>query len=298
MFNTPILFIVFNRPEITKRVFQAIREIKPKQLFVAADGPRSDRPEEKEMTEEVRRIVSTVDWECELHTLFRTENLGCGLGPKTAIDWFFENVEMGIILEDDCLPDSSFFSFCEECLNFYSYDDDVFHISGLNLLNGKIRLNTSYYISRVPHAWGWATWRRAWKFYTADLQFVDKLNIMSHEKYWIEIFNELIISRDESIWDYQWVYTLLLYNKYSVTPAKNLVINIGFDQFATHTKVLPDWFIGIKKGHIGEISHPIEKHLNILADKAVIQKFAGDLNLFQKIFFRILRLKKRIHKYI
>src|SRR5687767_5193193 len=135
MLNRPVLFIIFNRPETTKEVFEAIRKAHPKQLFVAADGPRIDKAGEKERCEEARRIATNVDWDCEIKTLFHDEDIGCGRGPAQAITWFFDHVEQGIILEDDCLPSQSFFRFCEELLQKHADEDKIQAISGTNLLS-------------------------------------------------------------------------------------------------------------------------------------------------------------------
>ena len=119
-FETPVLFLIFNRPDLSQQVFERIREIKPKQLFVAADGPRATHPDDAQKCADARRVtLNIIDWECEVKTLFRDENLGCGLAVSQAITWFFEQVEMGIILEDDCYPDLSFFRFCEKLLDYY-----------------------------------------------------------------------------------------------------------------------------------------------------------------------------------
>src|SRR6218665_515415 len=154
--KTPVLFLVFNRPDTTSRVFEAIRAARPAVLFIAADGPRSNRLGEDTQCEEVRAIASNVDWPCEVHTRFRQENLGCGKGPADGITWFFEHVEEGIILEDDCLPSPVFFSFCEEMLERYRHDKRVMQIGGVNMLPPAQQESTySYYFSERSHTWGW-----------------------------------------------------------------------------------------------------------------------------------------------
>ena len=151
MFNTPILFLIFNRPDLTKQVFDKIREIKPLHLFIAADGPRGDKYEDQELCRKTKEIVSLIDWECEIKTLFRDENLGCGRAVSEAISWFFEHVEEGIILEDDCLPSSTFFNYCEILLEKYRWDNNIMHIGGTNFQNGIKRGNADYYFSKIPH---------------------------------------------------------------------------------------------------------------------------------------------------
>jgi hypothetical protein len=164
-FDTPILFLIFNRPDTTQKVFNEIRKIKPRQLFVAADGPREDHPEDKEKCEQTRKIIDQVDWDCEVKTLFRDKNLGCKHAVSGAINWFFKNVEQGIILEDDCLPDQSFFGFCQELLNKYKNNKQIFNISGNNFQDGMWRGDGSYYFSKYFHCWGWATWADRWQNY-------------------------------------------------------------------------------------------------------------------------------------
>ena len=158
-FETPILFLIFNRPDETKKVFERIKKIKPKFLYIAADGSRKDREGETELCERVKKVVEIIDWDCEIQRLYRKENLGCKEAVSKGIIWFFENVEQGIILEDDCLPDISFFTYCEELLNRYKDDDRIISIGGTNL-GHKFRNKNSYSFSRFMNMWGWATWRR------------------------------------------------------------------------------------------------------------------------------------------
>ena len=174
--KTAVLLVIFNRPETTQVVFEAIRKAKPPRLYVAADGPRTEVPSDAKKCKEAREIINQVDWDCEVKTLFREKGLGCGLGPSSAFTWFFEHEEDGIILEDDCLPSQSFFWFCEELLERYRHDNRVMHIGGNNFLNGwqKDR-DYSYYFSNSGHIWGWATWRRAWKLFDFNISLYEKL---------------------------------------------------------------------------------------------------------------------------
>jgi len=215
LFSTPILLIIFNRPDTTRQVLDAIGQVRPKKLFVAADGPRLGIEGEKELCEEARKIATSVDWECEVYTLFRNQNLGCGLGPSSAITWFFDNVEEGIILEDDCLPSKSFFKFCETLLEYYRDVSEIMHISGDNFQYGQKRGKNSYYFSHYTHNWGWATWRRAWKYY--DFNLTPK----EHRAH---------------AWDLQWELSVKRQNGVAVLPNIPLINNIGFGPNATHTK--------------------------------------------------------------
>lgn len=258
--KTPILFIIFNRPETTKKVFEVIRQAKPKKLFIAADGPRDSKPNEKELCEKVKKIATQIDWDCEVKTLFREKNLGCGKAVSSAITWFFENVEEGIILEDDCLPDLSFFKFCSELLDKHRLDEKVFMISGDNFLPESLRLKESYYFSKFAHIWGWATWRRAWKKY--DFQMKDFPIFLSQkkiteiwkdrntQKYWLEKFNEVYKHKIDT-WDYQWVYTIWKNNGFSIAPNVNLISNIGFGIEGTHTLNKNDSSANLNTNKIG-----------------------------------------------
>jgi hypothetical protein len=244
-FDTPILFIIFNRPDTTKRVFAEIIKYKPSQLFIAADGSRMDKAGEKEKCEETRRITENIDWPCEVKRLYRNKNLGCKLAVSGAIDWFFKNVEEGIILEDDCLPNASFFNFCKEMLRLYKHDNKVMCISGDNFLPQEMQKKDEYHFSKYIHIWGWATWRRAWKNY--DVSMKDWPQIMKNgiinkyfdnilEKiYWQTLFNAVYRDRIDT-WDYQFLYHVWKNNGVSIVPGKNLVTNIGFGINAVHLK--------------------------------------------------------------
>jgi len=246
--KTAVLFLVFNRPDTTKQVFDAIRKAKPPRLYVAADGPRLDREGEKEKVQAVRdHVMENIDWECEVITLFRDENLGCKYAVSGAITWFFEHEEMGIILEDDCLPSQSFFWFCEELLERYKDDERIWQIGGYNPL--PLQNNESdYYFSRLPIIWGWCTWRNRWKHYTVRSSIDDNTkyilkdyfysNINFVEK-WLKSY-EKVLKNEISTWDYDWLITVALNNGLSIKPNLNFVENIGFGQDATHTKVKVD----------------------------------------------------------
>ena len=244
--ETPILFIIFNRPETTKNVFEAIRQIKPKKLFIAADGPRDNKAGEKDLCDETKKIVlGKIDWPCEVKTLFRDKNLGCGKAVSQAINWFFDNVEEGIILEDDCLPDQTFFQYCTDLLNKYRSNEKIFMISGDNFLPKSLRPKESYYFSQIPHIWGWATWKRAWQKYNFEMndfptfkeeKIIEKIwSDKKAQNYWLEKLN-ITANGDLDTWDYQWVYTIWKNRAYSIVPNVNLVTNIGFGDQGTNTK--------------------------------------------------------------
>lgn len=246
-----ILFLVFNRPDVTQRVFEAIRRVRPPRLYVAADGPRSNRPQEAALCQQTRQIASSVDWPCELKTLFREENLGCRVGVSTAIDWFFQNEEAGIILEDDCLPDESFIAYCEELLDTYKNDRGVMVISGDYFHGEAHRPETSYYFSRYNHCWGWASWRRAWELYDRDMSRWPQLRDTDwlveigdgHTdfiRYWTRMFDRSYAGEIDS-WAYRWLFSCWLNNGLTALPSANLVKNIGFGEDATHTSGHNRW---------------------------------------------------------
>lgn len=243
--RNPILFLVFNRPDTTERVFQAIRAARPPRLYVAADGPRPDKPDEAERCEAVRRIATAVDWPCELVTLLRPDNLGCKLAVSSAITWFFESEVEGIVLEDDCLPDASFFPYVDELLERYRDDTRVMCVSGDNFISPHWAPAASFYFTRFPHIWGWATWRRAWQHYDVNMKdwhAIDKGAFLKRQfptlararPHWQRIFDDVSTGRIDT-WDYQWTYACWKHDALSCMPRINLISNIGFGPGATHT---------------------------------------------------------------
>lgn len=265
MLKTPILFLIFNRPDTTEKVFEKIKKQKPKYLYVAADGARHDKEGEAEKCIQTREIINKIDWDCELKTLFRDKNLGCKVAVSSAINWFFEHVEEGIILEDDCLPSDSFFSYCEELLEKYRYDSRIMHISGENPLDMAFN-DKSYYFSKISHIWGWATWRRAWQKYDPEFENFDifiQNNLIKDvfsekhvQDYWNKIFTRVKEGKINT-WDYQWTYALFVNNGLSINPNKNLISNIGFGvEGATHTDSLAKC-ANREIFEIDEVKHPV-----------------------------------------
>lgn len=242
MLNVPVLFVIFNRPDPTRQVFEAIRKASPKQLFIAADGPRPGK-EEEEKCKEAREVLNQIDWECEVYTLFREQNLGCKRAVSSAIDWFFGHVAEGIILEDDCLPDHSFFQFCEELLVKYRSDERIMMICGNNALSSW-DTPYSYQLSRIGAIWGWASWRRAWRKYDVTMadwpqakkegvlskSFKDKDKAAYREMICERTFQGIIDS-----WAYPWTFARIKESGLSIVSSVNLIKNIGFGEDATHT---------------------------------------------------------------
>jgi len=242
--QTPVAIIVFNRPETTAKVFEAIRQAKPPKLFLIADGPRANRPGEAEKCAAVRQIVEAVDWDCQVFKNFSDTNLGCGRRPATGIDWVFSQVEEAIIIEDDCLPDPSFFRYCQELLERYRDDERIATICGLNVQFGRRRTNDSYYFSRYNHCWGWASWRRAWRYFDFDLKhwpevrdgnFLADILIDPHAtKVWTHTYQETYEGKIDC-WDFQWTFACWLQNGLAILPNSNLISYIGYGSGATHT---------------------------------------------------------------
>lgn len=243
--KTPVAFIIFNRPDTTERVFAEIAKARPPKLLVVADGPRASRPGEVERCAATRAIIDRVDWDCEVLTNFSDFNLGCKRRVSSGIDWVFEQVEEAIILEDDCLPHPTFFRFCEELLERYRDDERIGMISGDNFQFGRKRTDASYYFSRYSHIWGWASWRRAWRYYDRDASnwetirdggWLDVLiSKPSERRYWAKFFQAVRDGRIDT-WDYQWVLALWSQGMVSIVPNFNLISNIGFGADATHTQ--------------------------------------------------------------
>lgn len=275
MLKTPILFLIFNRPDTTRQVFNEIKKARPEKLYVAADGPRKEKEGEEAKCQATREIIKQIDWKCDVQTLFREKNLGCKIAVSSALDWFFENVEEGIILEDDCLPVQSFFRFCEELLNYYRNDKRIMGISGDNFQNGQKRSNGTYYFSKYPHIWGWATWKRAWVHYDVEMKnfpifkeekrirgIFDNIIVQAH---WLSILQD-VYNGNVDTWDYQWYYTVWEQNGLCILPEINLVSNLGFGEEATHTAGKNNKMSDLKTYEIKEIIHTTSISHNKEAD--------------------------------
>jgi hypothetical protein len=244
--SVPVLIVAFNRPAVTAQVFEAVRQARPARLYVAVDGPRASRPADAALCAEVRRIVSAVDWPCELRTLFREENLGCKRGVSSAIDWFFAGEEHGIILEDDCLPSASFFRFCEVLLPQFRDDPRVFSIQG-NFFGADGAPQASYLFSRLFYMWGWASWADRWRAVDVsqvdaagtgealDAGWVGRSFLLRH--YWREIVRRQAAGAIDS-WGYPVMFHCFRHRLVNVTPTRNLVLNIGDGPSATRTTSL------------------------------------------------------------
>lgn len=257
----PVALFLFNRPDLTRQVFDAIRAARPSRLLLVADGPR--RPAEKVACEAARAIAQAVDWECEVLTNFSKGNLGCMRRLSSGLDWIFHICEEAIILEDDCLPSPSFFPYCRELLDLYRNDERVSLIGGTNLL--PTAGATSYFFSRYGSIWGWASWRRAWRAYDVDMKawpaFRDAGLLRAafpnpeEFRYWTAMFDGMY-AKSIDTWDYQWFFTRLSQGGLSTVPNVNLVSNLGFRGDATHTAAFNDRVANLERGELVGIEHP------------------------------------------
>jgi hypothetical protein len=264
MADAPIALIVFNRPKVTRRSFEAIRRLRPERLFVIADGPRPDTPSDEARCAEVRDIVSDVDWPCDVHTDYAEVNMGLKARVSSGISKALSEADRLVILEDDCIPHADFFPFCNALLDRYADDERVLGITGSNFQDGRVRGDGSYYFSRFNPLWGWATWRRAWEPFDVDMGFWEAW-VDSPE--WYEAFpdpaersywrGEFSSARrgDVDSWGYPWMAHNLFVGGLTATPNVNLISNVGFGDESTHTtQSMRAAFL--PTGPLGGLSHP------------------------------------------
>ena len=258
MYQVPILLIIFRRKSVALQSLERIRKIQPAKLYIAGDGARSHVEDEQEAVEETRKaVLDAIDWPCDVHTLFQEQNLGCSKGVYTAINWLFENEERGIILEDDCMMQESFFPFVEELLERYKNDERIGMIDGANYIK-EVSIPDSYGFSRYKATNGWATWRRAWKNMDLNMDWrqtpyadsiIANMGYRSRDiKYWQYRIN-VVDHNDVSAWDWQWYFTLAAHNQLGIYPCCSLQSNIGFGEGATHTSngKTPDYYFTDKE---------------------------------------------------
>lgn len=313
--RTAVLFLVFNRPDTTSQVFEAIRRARPPRLYVASDGPRLGRTGEAACVEAVRKIATAVDWPCDVNTLFRKDNLGCKLAVSDGITWFFKHEEQGIILEDDCLPSQSFFWFCEYILDKYKENSNVWHINGNNFNAEKnLFCGYSYGFSAIPQVWGWATWRNKWDkyiknpFYLYDksLKLYNSWSLSKIARY--NKFKDIeLLKKGLNSWGYQWQIVVLNAGGLCVCPSVNLISNVGDGDDATHTKIdnrmhLPIYemnhFVFNKNVVLNKkITSFYERKMNLRSVRTLIKNNFLDAKVFikkiTKIFLRYLLFGNR-----
>ncbi len=302
--KSSVLFIIFKREDTTRRVFERIREAQPPRLYIAADGPREDRPNEVEKCMKTRKIVESIDWPCEVHRLFRNENLGCGKGVSSAITWFFEHEEQGIIIEDDILPHIDFFRYCDEMLEKYKDTEKVQLITGRNAFYKGYPADYTYYFSNLFHIWGWASWRRVWNTYQYDTNqlgrdlfrhLISKRDLPTKTKqYWYNVFDKMCREDHVDTWDYQFYFNQIIYGRYSIIPYINQVVNIGFDSDdAAHTKDVDTKNAEFQSQSALPIRHSAFFNTDVNADKCFAYNFGF---VKRNIVYRIIKkLKKTVN---
>jgi hypothetical protein len=302
---TPLLLIVWRRPHTLRKVIDSIRPVAPTRLFVACDGPNPERPGEAEKVSATRQVIEQeIDWPCQIERLYSNVNQGCSIGPIRAISWFFEQVEEGIILEDDCVPHPDFFHYSATLLERYRHDSRVWCISGNNFQNGQWRGDGSYYFSRFTHTWGWASWRRCWQHFDAQLTqwpalrdsglmetiFEDPLERQYWSAIWQRTFEKVV---PITWWDYQWMFACTVNGSLTALPNRNLVSNVGFGEDGTHSFGSSP-LDSIETGAIMPIFHPSflirDKKADTFTSKTVFLP-ERSRNIFWRRLLHIAKLK-------
>lgn len=281
---------------MTRLALEAVRRARPPRLYFAVDGARPEDEEEARLVGQVRELTDDlIDWDCELRTLFRDENRGCAQGVSEAISWFFDQEEAGIIVEDDCVPDPAFFRYCETLLELYRDDPQVMHISG----NTRVKVEdpgTSYFFSRYPQVWGWATWRSSWQKFRMEYEDFDSVlsqvlgefTTDEERKYWEPVLRDTFAGRRDS-WAYRWAFTQWLEGGLSTYPTTNMVDNIGFGSESTHTGLLSETrWLQPPASDPGELRHPASVVLRSDLDLKVFD-LAYAKQTFPTRLFRIAR---------
>lgn len=283
MLQTPVLFLIYNRADLTARTFARIRQAQPAQLFIAGDGAKN--AEDALKVAQTRQIIDAIDWACEVKTLFREENLGCGKAISEALTWFFRQVEFGIIIEDDCLVESSFFPFCEELLQRYADNPQVMVISAMSFLPTHAgKQGESYYFSQFSQIWGWASWRRAWQYLDFEMkgwdEFVQTNQIKriaplsrQEQTFWLA-YLQAYKDRNPNLWATRWWFSVWQARGIVVAPYANLVSNIGFGENSTNTKNTESWFANLPTSPVRfPLQHPKELKILHTADHHTYRVF-------------------------
>jgi hypothetical protein len=281
--KTPVVFIIFNRPDTTERVFAEIARARPPKLLVVGDGARANREGEAAKVAATREIIKRVNWPCEVLTNFSEVNLGCKVRVSSGLDWVFEQVPEAIVLEDDCLPHPTFFRFCEELLERYRNDQRVGMISGDNFQFGHCLNDDSYYFSSINHIWGWATWRTRWQHdYDVAMSCWPKMHDEGRVADWFDskaeqddftnIFEKVYQGKIDT-WDYQWQFASRLNGRIAIMPNVNLISNIGFGVGATHTTGESEFANLQTQQTEFPLKHPITIFASVTLDKRFRQRF-------------------------
>lgn len=299
MQDIPVLIIVFNRAWNACKVAEALQKIRPAQLFLAGDGPRPERPGEKELCLEARKaVLDAVTWPCQVHTRFQEKNLGCGRHMTAAIDWFFENVEEGMILEDDCVPSEDFFHFTAELLERYRNTPEVLMLSGTALVTPPVPTGNAYEFISFPCCWGWATWRRAWQLMNYDMPdfpayrrsgvIAESFPSRRHQKRLLELFSKVYHhAHGFDTWDFQWLYACVKNKGLCILPARNLVSNVGWD--ASHTRIDDVMEMPFEKLEF-PLEHPAALERNIELENIFFDRIYAKAPLWKRAFNKLKRV--------
>lgn len=297
--KTPVAFFVFNRPDTTRLVFEQIKLAQPPVLFVIADGPRQTCLDDQELCNRVRELVAHVDWPCEVHRDYADANLGCRTRVSAGLDWVFAHVPEAIILEDDCLPHPSFFRYCEELLERYRDNERVMMVSGFNPYPPHAGDHFSYFFSRYPHIWGWASWRRAWNYYDVNMtmwparrdaaSFYNFAGSDDEAKFWKK-YLDLVYQGKLDTWDAQASFMFFCQDGLAVFPAVNLISNIGFGADATHTKVDN----GVAAIETKEFIFPVDHPPSIQIDAVKDNERRKREYMYKGTYYRLRQLVARI----
>lgn len=286
-FRTPILILFWRRSTAVARLIERLRPLAPTRLFLACDGPRSNNSREAEQVEQTRKLIEeAIDWPCTVEKRYSNINQGCKHGPGNGINWFFSRVEEGIILEDDCLPELSFFSYCQSLLDRYRHDTRVWQISGNNFVEQFTTGPESYAFSGYTTTWGWATWRRCWNAYDIDMKAwpnVKESGLLRHAfegedelNYWTRIWDRLYTDHYPVAWDYQWNFLCFTNGGLSAIPKHNLVSNIGFGEGATHCLDTEDPRAELESSELTDLIHPEFVLRNWQLDRAIYESIYQD----------------------
>jgi hypothetical protein len=300
MTTTPIAYIIFNRPRHTRETFASIKAQRPAKLFIIADGPRPEYPNDTERCREAREVVEVIDWPCDVQRHYADVNQGCKLRVNSGLNWVFSQVECAIVLEDDCLPHHDFYEYCDELLEYYKDDNRVMAVTGCNFQDGRWRGSATYYFSKYNHVWGWATWRRAWQKNDPNLTFWPEWKVSqdwrkvtpdrAERRYWSSIFDQM--HRNEiDTWDYPWTASIWFHGGLTATPNINLVTNIGFGPDGTHTVASEDQD-GLSAYPLGPLTHPEGVSQDRKADQYVFDHKLGGLEL--RLPKRLVSLPERV----
>lgn len=305
-----ILLLFFNRLDTTFATLEQIAKVQPRKLYLAADGGRNEKEQEQIATIRTN-VLRHITWECEIHTRFLERNLGCKIAVSSAISWFFSHEEQGIILEDDCLPTLSFFRFCDELLERYAKQENIFMISGwsaldfakntsVNTLSPKAQLQEDYFFSKYPHIWGWASWDRAWQKYQlefsdfeAEFSLLDNFCSVRERRYWYKIFKAYSQGKIDT-WDYPFVHSIWKHKGLCIYPKNNMIANIGFNRSdATHTTgeskfaTMPSYDI------VFPLKHPSNIQINKQLDATNFEIIFDIPPLYKRIIDKIKKFKSR-----